>query len=215
MASTNPGGPRLRRSVGWCRISCTACGVLDHGCARIRCDACTHEYWLTFSCKCRSFCPSCHAQATGERDLTVGIVACLQTHGSLTRMRANWHPHPHLLVTDGGCRLGGAFVSWRPRGDVRRARRSHRSGPAVPAGPESPARTAGRTVHEAHRHGGHRAAARSPVFARQGTGAYTPLTSIEFPFLGDPQAVVDDQRRRSGHRGAVIPPFRLTRPRTS
>ena len=34
---------------------------------------------------------------TGERDLAVGIVACLQTHGS----RANWHPHPHLhlLVT--------------------------------------------------------------------------------------------------------------------
>jgi hypothetical protein len=35
---------------------------------------------------------------TGERDLAVGIVACLQTHGS----RANWHPHLHLLVTDGG-----------------------------------------------------------------------------------------------------------------
>ena len=33
---------------------------------------------------------------TGERDLVVGIVACLQTHGS----RANWHPHLHLLVTD-------------------------------------------------------------------------------------------------------------------
>ncbi len=29
--------------------------------------------------------------------LSVGIVACLQTHGS----RANWHPHLHLLVTDG------------------------------------------------------------------------------------------------------------------
>ena len=34
----------------------------------------------------------------GERDLAVGLVACLQTHGS----RANWHPHLHLLVTDGG-----------------------------------------------------------------------------------------------------------------
>ncbi len=32
---------------------------------------------------------------TGERDLAVGIVACLQTHGS----RANWHPHRHRLVT--------------------------------------------------------------------------------------------------------------------
>ena len=37
---------------------------------------------------------------TGERELAVGIVACLQTHGS----RANWHPHLHLLVTDGGFR---------------------------------------------------------------------------------------------------------------
>ena len=45
---------------------------------------------------------------TGERDLAVGIVACLQTHGS----RANWHPHLHLLVTDGGFRPDGTFVSW-------------------------------------------------------------------------------------------------------
>jgi len=45
---------------------------------------------------------------TGERNLAVGIVACLQTHGS----RANWHPHLHLLVTDGGFRPDGTFVSW-------------------------------------------------------------------------------------------------------
>jgi len=44
---------------------------------------------------------------TGERALAVGIVACLQTHGS----RANWHPHRHLLVTDGGFRPDGTFVS--------------------------------------------------------------------------------------------------------
>jgi hypothetical protein len=143
-----------------------ACGVLDHGFARIRCDACTHEYLLAFSCKCRYFCPSCHAKRlaiwtqwldttllapvqhrqvvltipkrlrayclyrrrllgeiarvaartvtaairtlTGERDLAMGIVACLQTHGS----RANWHPHLHLLVTGGGFRPDGTFVSW-------------------------------------------------------------------------------------------------------
>jgi len=143
-----------------------ACGVLEHGFARIRCDDCAHEYLLAFSCKCRYFCPSCHAKRlaiwtrwldttllapvphrqvvltipkrlrayclyrrrllgeiarvaartvtaairtlTGERDLAVGIVACLQTHGS----RANWHPHLHLLVTDGGFRPDGTFVSW-------------------------------------------------------------------------------------------------------
>jgi hypothetical protein len=39
-----------------------ACGVLDRGFARIRCDDCAHEYLLAFSCKCRYFCPSCHAK---------------------------------------------------------------------------------------------------------------------------------------------------------
>jgi len=150
-----------------------ACGVLDHGFARIRCDDCAHEYLLAFSCKCRYFCPSCHAKRvaiwtqwldttllapvphrqvvltipkrlrayclyrrrllgdiarvaartvtaairtlTGERDLAVGIVACLQTHGS----RANWHPHLHLLVTDGGFRPDGTFVTW-PAHDTAR-----------------------------------------------------------------------------------------------
>ena len=52
---------------------------------------------------------------TGERELVVGIVACLQTHGS----RANWHPHLHLLVTDGGFRPDGTFVSW-PAHDTAR-----------------------------------------------------------------------------------------------
>ncbi|MBI3080950.1 MAG: transposase [candidate division NC10 bacterium] len=115
-------------------------------------------------CKCRYFCPSCHAKrlarwslwleetllapvphrqvvlavpkrlrpyflynrvllgdlsrvaartltafiraTTGERNLSVGLVASIQTHGSL----ANWHPHLHLLVTDGGFRPDGTFV---------------------------------------------------------------------------------------------------------
>ena len=150
-----------------------ACGVLDHGFARIRCDDCAHEYLLAFSCTCRYFCPSCHAKRlamwtqwldttllapvphrqvvltipkrlrayslyrrrllgeiarvaartvttairtlTGEPDLAVGIVACLQTHGS----RANWHPHLHLLVTDGGFRPDGTFVTW-PAQDAAR-----------------------------------------------------------------------------------------------
>ncbi len=52
---------------------------------------------------------------TGERDLSVGIVASLQTHGSL----ANWHPHLHLVVTDGGFRPDGRFVRW-PVHDVAR-----------------------------------------------------------------------------------------------
>jgi len=142
------------------------CGILDHGFARVRCDDCAREYLLAFSCKCRYFCPSCHANRvaiwtrwldttplapvphrqvvltipkrlrayclflrrllgeiacvatrtvtpairtpTGDRELAVGIVACLQTHGS----RANWHPHLHLLVTDGGFRPDSTFVLW-------------------------------------------------------------------------------------------------------
>jgi hypothetical protein len=30
-----------------------ACGILEHGFARVRCGACKHEYLLAFSCKCR------------------------------------------------------------------------------------------------------------------------------------------------------------------
>ncbi len=45
---------------------------------------------------------------TGERELAVGIVACLQARGP----RANWHPHFHLLVTDGGFRPDGTFGAW-------------------------------------------------------------------------------------------------------
>ena len=45
---------------------------------------------------------------TREPDLAVGVVTCIQTHGSL----ANWHPHMHMMVTDGGFRADGTFVPW-------------------------------------------------------------------------------------------------------
>ena len=38
------------------------CGVLEAGFARVRCDECKAEFLLAFSCKCRYFCPSCHAK---------------------------------------------------------------------------------------------------------------------------------------------------------
>jgi Transposase zinc-binding domain len=41
---------------------CLACGILDHGFARVRCTTCAHEYLLAFWCKGRCFCPSCHAK---------------------------------------------------------------------------------------------------------------------------------------------------------
>ena len=43
----------------------------------------------------------------GEPDLSVGIALSIQTHGSLL----NWQPHIHALVTDGGFRPDGTFVS--------------------------------------------------------------------------------------------------------
>jgi len=36
------------------------CGDLHKGFARVYCDRCGHESLLSFSCKTRCFCPSCH-----------------------------------------------------------------------------------------------------------------------------------------------------------
>ena len=144
-----------------------ACGVIDHGFARVHCDSCVRAYLLAFSGKRRHFCPSCHADRlalltqwldttfpapvphrhvvrtiperlrafslyrrrllgeivrvaaravtaairtlTGVRKLAVGIVACVQTHGS----PANWHPLlQRLPVADGGLRPDATFVPW-------------------------------------------------------------------------------------------------------
>ena len=158
---------------------------------------------MAFSCKCRYFCPSCHAKRltiwapwldatllvpvphrqvvltipkrrrayclyrrrllgdiarvaartvtaairtlTGERELAVGIGACLQTHGS----RANWHPHLHLLVTDGGFRPDGPFVSW-PAHDTARLTEAFRRAPRAAPHRVRVSRTVGREgrVHE-------------------------------------------------------------------
>jgi hypothetical protein len=35
------------------------CGVLAHGFARFKCDACEHEHFVPLSCKARGLCPSC------------------------------------------------------------------------------------------------------------------------------------------------------------
>ena len=51
-----------RPVVGQVADKFLACGILEHGFARIRCDACAHEYLLAFSCRGRYFCPSCHAK---------------------------------------------------------------------------------------------------------------------------------------------------------
>ena len=42
------------------------CGDLHCGFARVRCDHCGHEYLLSYSCKRRHFCPSCHQKRVVE-----------------------------------------------------------------------------------------------------------------------------------------------------
>jgi len=59
---------------------------------------------------------------TGKRALIVGIVAGLQTLVS----RANWHPHLHLLVTNGRFGPDDTFVSWPAPNTARVTRRSAR-----------------------------------------------------------------------------------------
>lgn len=52
---------RLERSVEARTIDrFVECGDPHFGFARVRCDTCGHDYLLSFSCKTRNFCPSCH-----------------------------------------------------------------------------------------------------------------------------------------------------------
>jgi len=111
-----------------------ACAILKHGFARVRCGSCKEETLLadvphrhvvlTVPKRLRPYflydrtllgelsrvaartVTSFIRATVGEKGLSVGIVSSIQTHGSL----ANWHPHLHLLVTDGGFRPDGTFV---------------------------------------------------------------------------------------------------------
>ena len=42
------------------------CGILAHGFLRLRCADCSHDKLVAFSCKRRSFCPSCGARRMAE-----------------------------------------------------------------------------------------------------------------------------------------------------
>jgi hypothetical protein len=60
---TGGGLPKfVRREVdGYLR-----CGLLEHGCVRLRCDRCGGEIVVAFSCKARGFCPSCVAKRMAD-----------------------------------------------------------------------------------------------------------------------------------------------------
>jgi hypothetical protein len=44
--------------------------------------------------------------ALGERAVVPGLIVCVQTFGTV----AHWHPHLHVLMSDGGFRRDGGFV---------------------------------------------------------------------------------------------------------
>jgi len=44
--------------------------------------------------------------ALGEREVVPGLIVCVQTFGSV----AHFHPHLHVLMTDGAFRRDGTFV---------------------------------------------------------------------------------------------------------
>tara|TARA_Y100000991_G_scaffold159833_1_gene122105 strand:- start:124 stop:429 length:306 start_codon:yes stop_codon:yes gene_type:complete len=45
------------------------CGILAYGFVRVKCDDCTNEQLVAFSCKKRGFCPSCGAKGWRRRHL--------------------------------------------------------------------------------------------------------------------------------------------------
>ena len=42
------------------------CGILAHGCLRLRCGDCGNDKLVAFSCKRRGFCPSCDARRMAQ-----------------------------------------------------------------------------------------------------------------------------------------------------
>jgi hypothetical protein len=139
-----------------------ACGLAERGFARAWCSTCRKSYLIPYSCRGRSFCPSCekkrsllwaewlrqevlepvphrHVVVTIPRllrplfrrrrellrdlarcasdalgayiegrlgeDLRPGIVVSIATAGDL----AQWHPHLHVLASDGGFSTEGTF----------------------------------------------------------------------------------------------------------
>jgi hypothetical protein len=138
------------------------CGLVEHGFARLWCPTCRTSVLCPYSCRGRSFCPSCEkkhqllwaewlqkevlapvphrhviltmprllrgifrkrrellldlAQCATEAvaeyvrrgvgaDTRPGVVVSIATSGDLVQ----WHPHSHLLLTDGGFSDDGAF----------------------------------------------------------------------------------------------------------
>jgi hypothetical protein len=59
LASAQEQGRVVPRFVERELRACLECGILAHGFLRVRCDDCSRERLVPFSCKTRSLCPSC------------------------------------------------------------------------------------------------------------------------------------------------------------
>ncbi len=114
--------PRLRREG--IRVL-PACGRLEHGFLRVRCESCHFERLIAFSCKKRGFCPSCGARRMAEtaallvthlahkagftrKEAATGAVTLVQRFGSAL----NLNIHLHVLCLDG-------VYALRPDGSLR------------------------------------------------------------------------------------------------
>ena len=70
------GRPGLPRYVERELAEYLRCGILAHGFARVRCQACADELVVAFSCKRRGICPSCTARRMGTPRRTSSIACC-------------------------------------------------------------------------------------------------------------------------------------------
>lgn len=68
-----------------------ACGILEHGFARVRCGTCAHEHLLASSWKCRYVCPNCLAKSdrikTVDRALAMDVTRDVPGHGFIEEPR--------------------------------------------------------------------------------------------------------------------------------
>ena len=66
LRDADPDGGGLPRYVERELAAYLKCGILAHGFARVRCQACRHEIVIAFSCKSRGICPSCTARRMAD-----------------------------------------------------------------------------------------------------------------------------------------------------
>jgi hypothetical protein len=189
---------------------CLECGVLESGFARVRCPDCRAEYLLGFSCKCRYFCPSCHAKrlATWSVWLEADLLAAVPHRQFVFSVPKRLRPYflwRRRLLGDLAGSPRGREAAWGAL--ARYCAQSRVAGPAV--------------VRSGHRHGplrlgqGGGAAVRQPAVRRtglrrpprgphprQGPGHAAPLRLLRQPHTGcpTPGAGGRGRHRRAGDR---------------